>query len=126
MWRYNQRTGQLSKDTAAIAVGYSGHAEGRNNPAMQDHKMLGPLPRGFYTFHAPVDTAAHGPYVLRLVQDPSDEMFGRDGFLMHGDNVKHDASEGCIIMPPQIRRQVWESGDHRLEVYTDEIVGTAA
>jgi hypothetical protein len=45
-------------------------------------------------------------------------MFGRSEFLCHGDSIEHpgDASEGCIIQLRDVRRQMWESPDHTLEV----------
>jgi len=66
----------------------------------------------------PVNTAAHGPYVLTLTPARSTNTFGRSGFLMHGDavNAPGTASKGCIIMPRTAREQVWNSGDTDLEV----------
>lgn len=117
-WRYEQESGQLSQNGADVAIGYSGAGNGKNNPAMQDAQKIGPIPKGVYTIGEPHDTPTHGPYVLRLTPDPSNEMCGRSGFLIHGDSVKAPgtASEGCIIMPRWVREQVWESGDLDLEV----------
>lgn len=122
-WRYNQRTGELAHGDELVAVGYSGFGDGQNNPDLQDKQNVGPLPRGEYDILPPRDTASHGPYVLPLVPDPKNEMFGRAGFLMHGDSVKHPghgASHGCIIAPRAARILVWESGDHRLIVFASE------
>jgi hypothetical protein len=43
---------------------------------------------------------------------------GRDGFMIHGDSVAHpgNASSGCLIEKWPIRSQIWNSGDHILEV----------
>jgi hypothetical protein len=41
---------------------------------------------------------------------------GRDGFMIHGDNIRHDASTGCVILPRYIRDQISNSGDNQLEV----------
>jgi hypothetical protein len=41
---------------------------------------------------------------------------GRDGFLIHGDNTRHDASTGCVILPRDIRDQISSSGDNEIEV----------
>lgn len=119
MWHYEQSTGHLySDEEKLLAVGYSGHAEGVNDPALQDVHEVGPIPRGTYTIGAPEETPEHGPYVLRLTPDPENEMFGRAGFLIHGDSVvtPGTASQGCIIMPRFAREQVWNSGDHEIEV----------
>ena len=117
-WRYEQSTGDMSRDGILVATGYSGAGEGKNNPAMQDAHNVGPLPQGDYEIESPVDTATHGPYVLRLTPDSGNEMFGRSGFLIHGDSVAHPgtASEGCIILPRSARAQIWESGDTSLEI----------
>lgn len=118
MWTYEQVTGRMLQDGERVAIGYSGAGEGKNNPDMQDIHNVGPLPKGNYTICAPVDTVTHGPYVLRLDPDPANEMFGRAGFLIHGDSVVHPgtASEGCIILGKLIRVKIWESDDHQLEV----------
>jgi len=118
MYTYSQSTGVLARNGAAVGHGYSGHGAGRNNPAMQAAPNVGPIPQGQYKIGPPFDTppSAHGPHVMRLIQAPGTDTFGRDGFLMHGDNPQHDASEGCIIMPPDVRNAVSASGDTDLTV----------
>jgi hypothetical protein len=119
MWTYVQKNGRLlDAKRRLISIGYSGHAEGKNNPALQSHANLGPIPCGTYTITAPFDSPDHGPYCLRLAADASNQMFARAGFLMHGDSVVHPgmASLGCIIQLHAIRMRVWESDDHRLNV----------
>lgn len=119
MWTYRQRTGELlDKDLKLVANGYSGFGDGENRPEMENHPDLGPIPRGIYTVGVPHDTDSHGPFVMSLTPAPANEMFGRSGFLCHGDSVSHpgSASHGCIIFPRVIREQIWNSGDHRLEV----------
>ncbi len=117
-WTYEQKTGQLSREGANIIRGYSGAGEGKNNPADQEIHNVGPIPRGSYTISGPVDTVTHGPYVLPLTPDPANEMFGRSSFLIHGDSKVDpgNASEGCIIMPRNIRERIWASGDTDLMV----------
>jgi len=116
MWTFRQHSGGLLHDSSPIAVGYSGHEEGRNNPEMQSVHDKGPLPRGRYTIGPP--EPQHGGFALRLTHDPSNEMFGRDGFLIHGDSIREagTASLGCIILPRLIRWAIWGSGDRELEV----------
>jgi hypothetical protein len=55
---------------------------------------------------------------MALTPDSTNQMFGRSGFLMHGDGVKDPgaASLGCVIMPHSVREEVWNSNDHDLEV----------
>jgi len=115
MFTYSQTSGMLDHDGALAGTGYSGHAEGRNNPAMQSVHNIGPIPQGLYAIGPPFDTATHGPHVMALTPVGHDAL-GRSGFLMHGDNVKHDASEGCIIMLRTVRDLVSNSGDKQLTV----------
>lgn len=119
MWTYKQSNGAFSDKTGHTATyGYSGHDDGKNNPKAQSIPDKGPIPQGYYVICAPVDTVTHGPFVLRLDPKPENEMFGRSGFLIHGDSVVHPgtASLGCVILPRVNREQVWSSGDHLLEV----------
>lgn len=121
MWTYRQSTGELLHNDSLVAQAYSGHAEGVNNPALQNIKYVGPIPQGDWTISGPpFDTESHGPYVLRLSPKSGTETFGRPGFLIHGDSVAHagmhTASEGCIIVAHPTREQIWNSGDRDLEV----------
>ena len=114
-WTYNQTTGQLSRDGQNIATGYSGTGPGRNNPSAQGTRNVGPIPRGRYSIGAPHDTRTHGPHAMALTPVGHNAL-GRDGFLIHGDNTRHDASTGCIVLPRNIRDQISNSGDTALEV----------
>jgi hypothetical protein len=119
MWDYEQISGKLLADNGDIvAIGYSGHGDGKNNPDMEHVADVGPIPVGIYTIETPRDTDSHGPYVLPLTPSPANTMFGRSGFLIHGDAVHAPgtASEGCVILAHTVREQIWESGDHRLNV----------
>jgi hypothetical protein len=121
MWTYKQSTGQLfDKDFTLAGTGYSGHAEGVNNPALQSHRGIGPIPRGIFVIGAPFDSPDHGEYCLRLTPHPENEMFDRSGFLMHGDKKSMPgmfaASLGCVIQARATREKVWNSGDHAIEV----------
>lgn len=119
MWKYEQSTGVLRNSAgASIALGYSGAPGAKNDPSKQSIVKVGPIPRGNYHIGAPFDSASHGPYCLRLTPDPANEMFGRDGFLIHGDSIEHPgaASEGCIILPRFIRQQIFASHDYALVV----------
>lgn len=123
MWTYEQKTGRLVNAAGAlVATGYSGAPAGKNNPDMQNVQAVGPIPQGEYTVGTPFNAATHGPFAMHLNPYPSNEMFGRSGFLMHGDSLEHPgaASEGCIIMPRAIRETVWNSNDHRLQVVSGE------
>ena len=127
-WTYAQKTGELQQNEQHVATGYSGTGEGKNNPDMQSVRNVGPIPQGDWTIAGPpVNTAEHGPYVLRLMPNDGTQTFGRSGFLMHGDakNAPGTASQGCVIMPRNVREQVWDSGDRDLQV-VPEIPAPAA
>ncbi len=117
MWRYDIKTGALSLN-GFIAHGYSGAGADKNNPASQDIHDRGPIPVGHYTIGPPVNTDAHGPFVLGLTPAPSNHMAGRGSFLIHGDSLLEPgtASKGCIILSRAARELIWQSGDHALEV----------
>lgn len=119
MWTYEQWSGWLiASDGKRLAKGYAGAGNGKNSPVHEDVRDVGPIPRGKYDIEAPIDTVTHGPCVLRLIPNSSNEMFGRSGFLMHGDSVVEPgtASLGCIVQPRFARERVANSGDHELIV----------
>jgi hypothetical protein len=113
-WLYVQSTGELmAPDGTHAGTGYSGFAAGKNNPAAQNQVGVGPIPCGMYTIGAPQcvppDKAGpHGPFILPLTPDPANQMFGRAGFLMHGDSIATPgtASHGCIIQERPVRERV--------------------
>jgi len=122
MWIYAQKAGNLWRDGKQVASGYSGCNEGKNDPAMQAVADAGPIPQGKWTIGGPpANTRDHGPYVLRLHPAPGTIVFGRSGFLMHGDSIESPgcASHGCVIMPRVTREEVWNSGDRDMEVVAE-------
>jgi Protein of unknown function (DUF2778) len=121
-WTYVQKTGELQQDGKHVADGYSGAGAGKNNPALENVRDVGPIPQGEWTIAGPpVDTQQHGPYVLTLKPAADTQTFGRSGFLLHGDSKESPgcASHGCVIMPRPVREQVWKSGDVELEVVAE-------
>lgn len=119
MWQFSQSTGRLFQDGQLRATGYAGAGEGKNNPAMQGIENVGPLPQGVYAISdTPFDSQSHGPFCLRLTPDAANEMFGRAGFLIHGDSIAEPgtASEGCMIFSRAIRGLIHDSNDKELHV----------
>lgn len=118
---YFQSTGILSRNGIPVSKGYSGRGEGVNNPGMQNVPMVGPCPQGKYSIgHAHTEPKL-GPVAMRLTPDPANEMFGRAGFFIHGDNpeLDHTASEGCLIFNLSTRTGISAAvnqGDNQLEV----------
>lgn len=122
MLRYEQTTGKLfDREGHLLGVGYSGLNEGKNNPAMQDHPTLGPIPRGKWYLGPLVDSLKTGKYIMHLTPAPDTITFGRTDFEMHGDSLENpsQASHGCIIQP-----RVARLAAHALAVsnYDDSIV----
>jgi hypothetical protein len=119
MWTQEQSSGHLiSPEGEVYAMGYSGHGAGVDNPADQNIPNVGPVPVGLYTIGAPVNGTHLGDGAMPLTPDPTNVMFGRSGFWMHQDNVKHDesASEGCIVQILAVLQAVAASSDKRLQV----------
>ena len=121
MYSYSQSTGGLTDASGSlVTVGYSGHGDGLNNPAMQNVPDVGPLPQGLYSLGAPVDHPKLVTFAIPLIPHSGDELFGRRGFYMHGDEVghvgEHLASHGCIVADRGARESIWASGDHALKV----------
>lgn len=118
---YSQSTGEFKRGDAVLAVGYSGNGEGLNNPEMQNIRMHGPLPRGSYTIQRPSVHPKLGPVAMELLPYSTNQMFLRGDFFLHGDNsqLNHTASDGCIILPHDVRTAVAEDvmqGNALLEV----------
>jgi len=86
--------------------GYAGKGPGLNKPSAQNQPNVGPLPQGDYTMGGPNNR--RGPFTRPLMPDPGKNMFGRSGFLIHGDNAAQDnsASEGCIVVPRDCRSRI--------------------
>jgi|SRR5579863_3957749 len=114
-WNYSQSTGSLTRDGHFVAAGYSGAGTGRNNPTLEAVPNVGPIPRGLYRIGPRFDAVKQGPCVMRLTPLGHDAL-GRDGFLIHGDNLTHDASTGCVILPHQTREAIAASPDRDLVV----------
>jgi hypothetical protein len=117
-WTYSQSTGQLARNNRVIGTGYSGSPIGRDNPRMEAVTNVGPIPRGSYRIGPRRNTPQHGPQVMSLTPVGHNAL-GRDNFLIHGEKkngVPGNASRGCIILGPSIRRRIAASGDHDLDV----------
>ena len=110
MATYSQSTGEFTTSDGISYSGYSGNGEGLNNPSKESIPFVGPIPKGEYTVSS--SNTSKGPTTLVLTPSTSNNMHGRSGFLIHGDNSKHDnsASEGCIIVGPEARKKI-SNGD---------------
>lgn len=119
MYVYSQSKGEM-RDVAndLVGLGYSGFAQGKNNPNLQAQANIGPIPQGGYSMGDLFHSDADGPDCIRLTPDPETMTFGRSGFLIHGDSLEHagSASHGCIILSHRARLILGTSSDRRLYV----------
>jgi hypothetical protein len=119
-WIFSIKTGILTKDNdVEVDKGYSGNLTDFNNPDDQNIKNEGPIPVGVYYIglaRFPVDNL--GPLALPLTPWPTNQMYNRDDFFIHGDNQEcnHTASDGCIILQRSTRQTIVDSGDQVLQV----------
>lgn len=121
-WEYSQSTGELRRRQngthVLVGTGYSGINTGLNNPAMENRANTGPIPRGVWSIGNPRRSANTGPHVLDL-RPVGHNAHHRTNFQIHGDNTTpqaHDASNGCIILPRNVREIISNSGDTVLHV----------
>ncbi len=116
-WTYAQATGVLQDPQGTIvATGYSGSGVGRNNSFRESESNVGPIPRGTYGIGNARRSANTGPVSMNLAPTSTTHTFGRDAFLIHGDNASHTASHGCVILPRDIRERISGSTDKELVV----------
>ena len=120
MWIYQQHNGDLQRDGIHVGVCYAGTSAGLNNPDLDHVHNYGPLPKGRYTISSAFRHNTKGPVCMRLAPHAGNDMHGRDGFLIHGDNklMNHTASEGCIVASLTIREDIAQSIDRELLVIT--------
>lgn len=103
-----------------IGYGYAGNGLDKNKPTSEKKSGHGPLPRGLYKITTVTDSPNTGPFSIVLEPEPGTEMFGRSAFRIHGDNITTPgtASDGCIVLPRNLREKIWDSGERLLTVKT--------
>lgn len=117
-WKWDQSAGELSRDGMFVARGYSGAGIGKNNPGLEGRVATGPIPAGRWKIGGPPYNSKNvGPYALHL-EPVGHGAHGRSAFKIHGDSARSPgtASKGCIILPRNVREEIWESGDRDLDV----------
>ncbi|MGH9436530.1 MAG: tlde1 domain-containing protein [Terriglobia bacterium] len=118
-WTYSQSNGALlSPDGTFYTGNYSGHGDGVNNCKMERVRNVGPIPTGIWLIGDAFDSPKTGKVTMALSPDHTTETFGRFGFMIHGDEVKHPgeelASEGCIVASLSVREAIAQSADRVL------------
>ncbi|RSZ61123.1 DUF2778 domain-containing protein [Massilia atriviolacea] len=95
-------------------AGYAGTPLYKNNPDADHIRNGGPLPEGRYMIG---DVTNHkGPSSIALRPSAENDMHGRSDFLIHGDNGLGTASEGCIILPRDMRDGIVNSNVKEIRV----------
>ena len=118
-WVYKVKEAKFYLDgTFKFNALYAGAGGYYNDPSQQCVKNKGPLPAGKYKIGNPFQHTTAGGYVLRLTADSSNNMCGRDGFLIHGDSGSRpgEASNGCIVVLLNHRIEIHTSKDRVLVV----------
>lgn len=118
MFTYSQKTGLLSRDGVALGYGYAGRDKGLNSPDHEMVKNTGPIPKGLWELGIWHTSKEFGPIVCFLRPIGGQNVFGRGGFMIHGDNKKmnYTASEGCIILSRNLRKLIRDSGEKQIVV----------
>lgn len=106
---YAQHSGEFSIVNGhygcPLAAGYAGSGAGRNNPDLDHVRSVGPLPRGIYRCETLASAKFAAPAIC-LDPHPANEMHGRSGFWIHGDNASGSASSGCIVLDKITRETI--------------------
>lgn len=111
---YEQASGRLlvadGENLSRLGTGYAGQPPYVNSPEAQGLKARGPIPRGRYRVERPFDHVRLGPVAMFLAPERGNDMQGRSGFFIHGDNslANQTASHGCIILPRKVREKIAE------------------
>lgn len=92
MLTYSQSTGEL-RNGELIGVGFSGNGPLRNKPAMQGHRLEGPIPRNDYRFGRPYKWRTG--WLIRLIPERPDTR-EQKYYLKAGG-----ASRGCLCVPEE-------------------------
>jgi len=114
VWYYNQKTGGVYELVVGrsqhvwtlVGHGYSGRAEGKNNPRWEKVAGKGPIPQGLWQTGEAYTSKRLGAVAIPL--RPCGNTWGRSAFLIHGDSrmFPGQASSGCIVLGLAVRRRI--------------------
>ncbi|MGH9418143.1 MAG: tlde1 domain-containing protein [Terriglobales bacterium] len=102
-------------------IGYSGVDSALDDPVAQDESSAGPIPRGHWIIgRQQSHQLANGKHLIAAMRPSpaAGNATKRTNFWIHGDTAAHNhtASEGCIILPRDVRDVIAASGDTQLQV----------
>jgi hypothetical protein len=123
-WVFDVRSGRFYRPVSFGATYnnvYSGAPGYQNNPSYETSRDAGPIPRGMWRMSGWRARSNNNRLsdVIVLEPMPGTNAYGRDGFLIHGDNRNGDrsASNGCIIIGgAENRLRIWRSGVRLIQV----------
>jgi len=107
-WVWKQAAGELWRDGKLVAAGYSGAPGHKNKTESEGLKGAGPIPRGrWQMFYVYVAGHRLGQYAIAL-RPVGHKALGRNDFMVHADSIRNPgaASQGCVILPLEIRRKL--------------------
>lgn len=119
--KYSQSLGYIWNDDGSIIFkgGWSGNGKGKNNPEMEGVKNKGPIPRGRYIIGTPYDSTRVGKFSIPLIPSCHNAL-DRTHLRMHGATIdesrRGEESDGCVILPFDIRKKVFDSNDKIFDV----------
>lgn len=124
-WAYEISTGRMYYDDGSLlATGYSGQPPHVNDLAAVGERGIGPIPPGSWQLTGVEDSPRTGPFTIILTPDAATMLsvlaLGRDPntLRIHGERETPPpgyASDGCVVLPHEIRKKIWDSGDHYLD-----------
>jgi hypothetical protein len=146
-WTFESVTGSTYDPRGTLCgKGYAGRGIGKNTPLdtssgavdgivdrlpdrsrLEEARGIGPIPVGLYRIGPAIDHPRLGPLAMPLVPLSGTETYGRSGFFIHADSLKHagQASEGCVCLPHDVREVIASSSDRVLRVVDRLVAGVA-
>jgi len=112
-WVYEQDDGGLYYDPPIRFV-----VPNMPFPSADHIKNHGPAPRGTYWLQPPRKRKSDGTPLpnIPMRPDPSNDMKGRDSFLIHPGSEAGDPSQGCVILVLPLMERIAGSGDREFLV----------
>jgi hypothetical protein len=117
---YKQTTGQLMLNNEIIGAGYSGKGQGRNNPATENQKNVGPIPAGSYKIMGKRVDGQTGATIVDTLpsgHNAAGRWPGTERFAIRGDtNPPGMGPAGDIVVPRQVLDKIDPNGFPDLKV----------
>ena len=127
-WKYCIEEGSLfDPEGRKIAIGYSGHDAGRNNPELQASVEFGPIPEGWWIIDASEQGQSFmGELAFAISPTFGTSTYGRNQFYIHGDDSEdvmyhpQVKSHSCLFLHIRARSRIARSEVKDLLVVKNE------